>query len=176
MLIEEPNIRAVEADDAARMAEIYNYYVENTIITFESEPVTPAEFLRRIGAHPEQLPWYVIEDSGIVIGYCYAAPWKQRSAYAHSVETSIYLDKGACGKGLGKRAYSFLIANLEHVHAIMGGIALPNDTSIALHEALGFQKVAHFKEVGRKFERWIDVGYWQLLPGGQVDAEPDFIR
>ncbi|WP_422346156.1 GNAT family N-acetyltransferase [Parasphingorhabdus sp.] len=57
-----------------------------------------------------------------------------------------------------------------------GGIALPNDTSIALHETLGFQKVAHFKEVGRKFERWIDVGYWQLLPGDQVNAEPGFIR
>ncbi len=130
-MIEEPNIRAVEADDAARMAEIYNYYVENTIITFESEPVTPAEFLRRIGAHPEHLPWYVIEDSGVVMGYCYAAPWKQRSAYANSVETSIYLDKGACGKGLGKRAYSFLIANLEHVHAIMGG-GLPCQTTPAL--------------------------------------------
>lgn len=164
---EELNIRAVQADDSTRVAEIYNYYVENTIVTFESKSVTPDEFLKRIRAHPEYLPWYVVEDKGIVVGYCYAAPWKQRSAYENSIETSIYLDKQACGKGLGKRAYSFLLANVDNFHAIMGGIALPNDSSVALHETLGFQKVAHFKEVGHKFDRWIDVGYWQLLPNGK---------
>lgn len=160
---EDLNIRAVQAQDSVRIAKIYNYYIENTIVTFESEPLDPDEILKRICAHPEHLPWYVVEDKGVVVGYCYAAPWNQRCAYANSLETSIYLDEQACGKGLGKRAYSYLLATLDNFHAIIAGIALPNDPSVALHEALGFQKVAHFRQVGHKFDRWIDVGYWQLL-------------
>lgn len=169
-MIEDLNIRAVQTSDSKRMAEIYNHYVMNTIVTFESDPVDPNEFLKRLRAHPKHLPWYVFEDKGIVVGYCYAAPWKQRSAYANSLETSIYLDEQACGRGLGKRAYSYLLTTVDHFHAIMGGIALPNESSVALHEALGFQKVAHFREVGRKFDRWIDVGYWQFLPNGKAAA------
>lgn len=165
---EEPNIRAVQDNDSARIAEIYNHYVKNTIVTFETEPLGADEILKRMRNLPEYLPWYVIEDKGNVVGYCYAAPWNQRSAYRNSVETTIYLDAQACGRGLGKRAYSHLLSGLNHAHAIMGGIALPNDTSVALHETLGFQKVAHFKEVGHKFDRWIDVGYWQLLPNSEA--------
>ena len=99
-------------------------------------------------------------------GYAYAAPWRARAAYRHSVETSIYLAPGAGGRGLGARLYRALFAALpSHVHAAIGGVSLPNPASVALHERLGFRKVAHFREVGRKFGRWIDVGYWQrLLP------------
>jgi L-amino acid N-acyltransferase YncA len=158
-------IRNAKAEDAARLAEIYNHYIRNTIITFEVDELTADDFADRLKAHPENLPWLVIEEDGNVVGYCYAGPWKQRSAYAHSVEASIYLDEKACGKGLGKRAYSHLLSKISDYHAIVGGIALPNAASVALHEALGFQKVAHFSEIGRKFDRWIDVGYWQLLPG-----------
>lgn len=158
-------IRNVKVEDAARLAEIYNHYIRNTVITFEVDELTANDFAARLEGHPKNLPWLVIEADGDVIGYCYAAPWKQRSAYAHSVETSIYLDEKACGNGVGKRAYSHLLSEVSGYHAIVGGIALPNAASVALHEGLGFQKVAHFPEIGRKFERWIDVGYWQLLPG-----------
>lgn len=162
---EELVIRDAEIADAARLAEVYNHYIRNTIITFEADELSAAEFAQRLKAHPANLPWLVIEERGRVVGYCYAGPWKQRSAYANSVETSIYLDQAVCSRGIGKRAYSSLLSKIGDYHAIMGGIALPNDASVALHEALGFRKVAHFREIGNKFERWIDVGYWQLLPG-----------
>ena len=157
-------IRDVKAKDSGRLTEIYNHYIRNTIVTFETDELTADDFAERLKIHPKSLPWLVIEEDGNIVGYCYAGPWKQRSAYARSVETSIYLDEKVCGKGLGKRAYSHLLAKIDDYHAILGGIALPNAASIALHEALGFRKSAHFHEIGRKFDRWIDVGYWQLLP------------
>lgn len=158
-------LRDVIKADAERLAQIYNYYIENTIVTFETELVSSFDFEDRLAEHPDNLPWLVIEEQGRVIGYCYAAPWKQRNAYAHSVETSIYLDVAACGKGFGKLAYSHLLSLIDNYHAVIGGIALPNDASVALHESLGYRKVANFAEIGHKFGRWIDVGYWQLLPG-----------
>ena len=112
------------------------------------------------------LPYLVIEDTqSAVIGYAYASKWKGRCAYRFSVETSIYLAESAAGKGFGAQLYPALIDRLRatDVHLVIAGIALPNEASIGLHEKLGFEKVAHFKEVGFKFEKWVDVGYWQLI-------------
>jgi len=91
--------------------------------------------------------------------------WKDRSAYRYSVESTVYVDPAALGVGYGSQLYESLLANLrqQKFHVVMGGIALPNQASIRFHEKFGFQKIAHFKEVGYKFGQWIDVGYWQLI-------------
>ena len=112
-----------------------------------------------------ELPWFVWEENGRVLGYAYAGKWKSRCAYRYSVESSIYLAKEATGRGLGTKLYVALIDALraKGIHSIIGGIALPNPASVGVSEKLGFQKIGQFKEVGWKFEQWIDVGYWELI-------------
>ena len=99
------------------------------------------------------------------MGYAYATAWRVRRGYRYSTEVTVYVDPGAGGRGIGSLLYTDLIAALQErgIHAAMGGIALPNDASVALHEKFGFKKVAHFEQVGVKFDRWIDVGYWQRI-------------
>jgi phosphinothricin acetyltransferase len=99
-----------------------------------------------------------------VVGYAYATKWRVRPAYRHSVESTIYLDQAFAGRGLGRVLYETLLDELRRreLHRVIAGIALPNEASVGLHEAIGFRKAAHFSEVGRKFGRWIDVGYWEL--------------
>ena len=120
---------------------------------------------QRIHETISSLPWIVIEDEGQVVGYAYASRWKSRCAYRYSVETTVYLSNAATGKGFGSLLYEHLIAELRQrsIHSLIGGIALPNAASVSLHEKFGFEKVAHFKEVGWKFNQWIDVGYWELI-------------
>lgn len=162
------NIRPAEQRDAAAIATIYNHYVATTCITFETDPVSDKEMGERIDeTHASKLPWLIAEENGAVLGYAYASKWKGRCAYRFSAESTVYLDSASKGKGFGKALYAALIDALRGrgLHAVIGGIALPNDASIALHERLGFEKVAQFKQVGFKQDRWIDVGYWQLLLG-----------
>jgi L-amino acid N-acyltransferase YncA len=157
-------IRDANAADADRIAEIYNHYVLHTIVTFEEEPVAAAEMAARIEeVRAASLPWIVAEEEGRVVGFAYASKWKGRCAYRFSTEVTVYLDHEAGGRGLGSALYDRLFPMLAErgVHAAMGGIALPNPASIALHEKFGMEKVAHFKEVGFKFGGWIDVAYWQ---------------
>lgn len=157
---------AADADHAA-MARIYNHYVEHTVITFEETPVSDAVMGDRVvDVARAALPWLVAEADGRVVGYACATPWKTRSAYRFSTETTVYLDPSQIHRGIGSALYRELIATLRRrsdIHAVMGGIALPNAASIALHEKVGMTKVAHFREVGYKFGRWVDVGYWQLI-------------
>lgn len=156
-------IRAVQSADAGRICEIYNHYVAKTIVTFEEQPVAAGEMRTRIAAVAGKLPWLVLERDGRVAGYACAAPWKARTGYRFSVESSIYLAPEHVGRGLGRELYGALLQALPPlgVHCVIGGAALPNRGSVALHEGLGFSKVAHFHQVGRKFGRWIDVAYWQ---------------
>jgi L-amino acid N-acyltransferase YncA len=111
------------------------------------------------------LPWIVYCDAGAVVGYAYASQWTSRSAYRHSVESTVYVEKERVGRGVGSALYGELLSRLRQtsVHAIVGGIALPNEASIRLHERLGFRNIAHFQKIGFKLGRWIDVGYWQLI-------------
>jgi len=159
-------IRTATEADAESIVGIYNHYVLNTTITFEEEPVSAREMASRIGeVTSNALPWFVLEEDGTVIGYAYASKWKGRCAYRFSAETTIYLALGFGGRGLGTQLYEALLAELKknEFHAAIGGIALPNPSSIALHEKLGMVKVAHFKEVGFKLGQWLDVGYWERL-------------
>jgi L-amino acid N-acyltransferase YncA len=158
-------IRQAIAADARDIAEIYNHYIRETVITFEEEPVSHADIADRIAEVAlASLPWLVAEQNGTVEGYAYATKWKSRSAYRFSVETTVYLDPGSTSKGIGTQLYVMLLKHLKglRLHAAIGGIALPNAASVALHEKLGFHKVAQFPEVGFKFGKWIDVGYWQM--------------
>ena len=159
-------IRAARASDAAAVAAIYNHYVAETAVTFEEEPVSAAEMARRIeGVLSASLPWLVAEESADIVGYAYATHWRARRAYRYSVEVTAYVARQHAGRGIGSRLYRQLFPALQArgVHAVMGGIALPNDASVALHEKFGLRKVAHFEQVGFKFSRWIDVGYWQRI-------------
>jgi phosphinothricin acetyltransferase len=159
-------LRTATTADAAAIAGIYNHYVLHTIITFEEEAVSAEEMAKRITEVLSLgLPWFVWEEGGRVLGYAYASRWKSRCAYRYSAESSIYLDKEATGRGLGTRLYVALIEALRarKIHSVIGGIALPNPASVGISEKLGFEKIGHFKEVGWKFEKWIDVGYWELI-------------
>jgi phosphinothricin acetyltransferase len=157
-------IRAATPDDASVIAAIYNHYIATTTISFEERAVTADEMAQRIRDVTAALPWLVYEQQGRISGYAYATKWRVRSAYRFSAETSVYVEQGQGGQGIGSALYRELLAELRRreIHMAIGGIAQPNPASVALHESLGFVKVAHFKEVGRKFDRWIDVGYWEL--------------
>ena len=139
--------------------------MRETVITFEEIPVLEAEMAKRIADITSRLPWLVWETDGVIIGYAYASPWKARAAYRHAVESSIYLSPQATGRGLGSRLYTALIADLRQrgLHCVIGGAALPNPASVSLHEKLGFEKVAQFRQVGFKFGQWVDVAYWELM-------------
>ena len=158
-------IRKITADDALQICDIYNYYVLNTIVTFEESAVGLAEMKKRIAETQRKLPWFVYEENGHILGYAYASEWKSRCAYKNSLETTVYLRHGECRKGIGSRLYQKLIDTLQSMnyHALIGGISLPNEASIALHEKMGFEKIGQFREVGNKFNEWIDVGYWELI-------------
>ena len=159
-------VRPAIAADAAQIAGIYNYYVEHTVITFEEQQVSTDDMSVRIAdVQRAGLPWLVAELAGRVVGYAHATRWKPRSAYRHSVETTIYLRHGAEGRGMGKALYAALLPLLRErdVHAVIGGAALPNPASEALHEGLGFERSATFREVGFKHGRWVDVAYWELI-------------
>jgi len=150
--------------DAGPVCAIYNHYVEQTAVTFEEAPIAAEEMARRIAEVTSRFPWVVWERNHTVVGYAYATSWKSRSAYRHSVETTIYLSPDAKGQGIGTLLYHSLVDRLRSldVHCAVGGIALPNPASVALHEKLGFVNIGRFREIGLKFGRWIDVGYWEL--------------
>ena len=159
-------IRPAAAADAESIAGIYNHYVSNSIITFEELPVSSAEMAVRIAAVAStMLPWLICEHEGVVVGYSYASPWKTRGAYRFTVETAIYVAPSCGRRGFGTVLYRALLEQLRQrgMHVALGGIALPNPESVALHERVGFQRTAQLSEVGFKFGQWIDVGYWQLL-------------
>lgn len=158
------NIRKVIINDSIQIASIYNYYIKNTVITFEEEPVNEIGIASRIESISSKFPFLIIEENNKILGYAYATGWRVRSAYKFSAEVTIYMHHKASGKGLGSKLFSVFIDEMKktEVHVLVGGIALPNEASIALHENFGFKKVAHFEDIGFKFGKRIDVGYWEL--------------
>ncbi|MCO4799622.1 MAG: N-acetyltransferase [Colwelliaceae bacterium] len=158
-------LKNVELKDAQQIADIYNYYIENTVITFEEKLVTIYDIESRIRKIKQAGHfWLVAEKDEKIVGYAYSAPWRDRSAYRFTSEVSVYLSHTTQGKGLGTLLYQTLFDQLKStkINTLIGGITLPNDGSIALHEKFGMKKVAHFQKVGLKFNQWLDVGYWQV--------------
>lgn len=159
------DIRPATSADAARIVAIYNRYVADTTISFEEQPVPEAEMAERIRDVADAgLPWLVAVHEDEPVGYAYATKWRARPAYRYAVESTVYLADGASGRGWGALLVGRLLDRLRAagLRTVIAGIAQPNARSVALHERLGFRKVAHFADVGYKFGRWIDVGYWQL--------------
>ena len=159
------NIRQAQFTDAEQIAEIYNYYILNTHHTFETEPLCADEMRQRIAETSQDYPFLIAEYEGVIQGYVYATQFKLRQAYKHSVEISIYVRNQAKQKGIGSELYQRLLEELSEtdVHALMAGISLPNEASVRFHEKIGYEKVAHFREVGYKLGRWVDVGFWEML-------------
>ena len=157
-------IREATPEDAVQLIAIYNPFIRNSIATFEEIEITAEEMADRIVSIENiGAPFLIAEKDETISGYAYASLWKARSAYRHTIEVSVYVDSHFHGRGLGRALYTQLFSILHKMdyHAVMGVITLPNDASVHLHESFGLQKVAHFAEVGRKFNQWIDVGYWQ---------------
>ncbi len=165
---EEVQFRNARIEDAPAITEIYNYYIRETIISFEEEPISPEEMASRMSEVLDLgFPWIVAEKNGTVLGYCYGSKWKGRCAYRYTAELTVYLHPEAIGMGLGTKLYQMLFEALRElsIHVIIGGISLPNPASVALHEKMGMTKASHYREVGYKFDQWIDVGYWQKILG-----------
>ncbi|MCT6699274.1 GNAT family N-acetyltransferase [Rheinheimera sp. 4Y26] len=176
-VVTQIRLRPAAESDAAAIALIYNHYIEHSTVTFEQSCLTDNEMLQRMQAIlSSELPFLVLEKQGLVLGYAYASPWRARIGYRFSVESSVYLSPGSAGLGYGSLLMQQLLQQLTQAgyHAVIAGIALPNDASVALHEKFGMTKVAHFYQVGTKFGQWLDVGYWQLLlPNPKQDFGQD---
>jgi len=166
MANEHLNIRKATLNDARAICAIYNYYIENTAVTFETEPISEIEMQKRL----EEVintgySFFVGEINNRIIGYYYTHRWNNRCAYATTIEESIYLDKNETGKGYGTQLFDHLLNHIDKskTHTLIGGICIPNESSVRLHEKFGLKQISCMKEVGRKFGQWRDVGYWQLI-------------
>lgn len=158
-------VRAVQTNDIPTILEIYNHYIATSTVTFEETLLTLDEVETRIAGIQQKYPYLVYEENGEVIGYAYASVFRTRIAYRFSVETSVYVHKDHYKKGVAKQLYKELLIQLKDqgITSAMGGITLPNEASVLLHEKMGFKKVGHFEKVGYKFDQWLDVGFWQIM-------------
>jgi L-amino acid N-acyltransferase YncA len=160
-------IRHATPDDAPAVAAIYNHAIAYTIASFWTEPRPDSEIADEIAASDESTyPWLVAEDADTdkVIGSAWSKRWNPRTAYDITCEVTIYIAPDAQGQGVGKALYTDLFARLKMIgyRHIIGGISLPNEASVRLHESMGMKQVAMFEGIGEKFGDAIDVGYWQV--------------
>ncbi|MGQ1908520.1 GNAT family N-acetyltransferase [Marinifilum sp. RC60d5] len=158
-------IRPVKPSDAKEICDIYNYYITDTCVTFEEEELSVKQMEKRINDICLKYLWLVYLHQGNIIGYAYAGEWKSRYSYRFAVETTVYLHPDFGGVGIGALLYKKLLDDLKTTdyHAAIGCITIPNKASVALHEKFGFRKIGEFREVGFKFDKWLDIGYWELL-------------
>ena len=158
-------IRPVTLADAPAIADIYSYYILHSIATFETEPIGAAEMTERIVTAVPDYPYLVLEQDGAVIGYSCVSPWKPRAAFYRSGEASIYLHHDHTRQGHGTRLFSALLERAADydLHCLISGISLPNPGSEALHRQVGFTHAGLMREIGHKFDRYIDIAYYQYL-------------
>lgn len=160
-------IRSATTADAAAICDIYNHYIHNTSISFEYESVSIETMQQRIETTISEYAWLVYEEQNEILGYAYANLWKARKAYQHVLEVTVYTSHTNTVKGVGTKVYQALFDELEQypedkkVKALMAVVALPNDASVGIHKKMGFYEAGYFKQVGRKFDQWIDVAYYQ---------------
>ncbi|HTK35120.1 MAG TPA: arsinothricin resistance N-acetyltransferase ArsN1 family B [Caulobacteraceae bacterium] len=157
------NIRPAEVADAAAVQAIYAPMVERTTISFEEVAPSITEMGERIAVALQTHGYYVAERDGRVVGYAYGSQHRARAAYRRSADVAIYVAEEARGIGVGRALYQVLLPRLSDLgfHRAYAGIALPNPASIALHESVGFAPAGIYREVGFKFDRWLDVGWWE---------------
>lgn len=158
-------IRPVSLADAPRIAEIYNRFVLETTVSFEEEPLTVSQMEERIRAFSTNGSYSVYEVDGRVEGFCYAHPWKERPSYRHTLEVTIYLTEACQGKGVGTELMHRLIDHCRTIpaKALIACITAENEASVKFHAKMGFEKVSHFRAVGFKQGRWLDVVDMELL-------------
>ncbi|MCC7520290.1 MAG: N-acetyltransferase [Flavobacteriaceae bacterium] len=156
-------IRTVQPDDVVEIAAIYNTYIVDSIITFETEKVTATDILQRIQKVTQLYDWLVLIENGMLVGYAYYTSFRERKAYEHTVESTIYLKSGSSGKGMGSDLYTALLERIKNkgFREVMGVIALPNPESTRFHEKLGFKNMGVLKNVGFKFDTYLDVAFYQ---------------
>jgi len=158
-------VRDATPDDAAACAAIYAPYVTDTAISFEAEPPDADEMARRIATAQERHAWLVLEADGRVRAYAYGATFRTREAYRYSAEVSVYVERGYERAGAGRKLYEALLQRLTDLgfRTAIAGMTLPNDASVGLHAALGFEPVGTYRDIGHKFGAWHDVAWMQLL-------------
>ncbi len=158
-------IRNVTTEDAAKIVEIYDYYVKNTSISFELTTPSVNQMKNRINEYTKKYPWLVYELDGNIIGYAYASKFREREAYKNTVVLSVYFSMDFCGKGYGKEIMGVLIKLLKEMgfYTAIAGITYPNEKSEGLFRSLGFDYVGVYKNVGYKNNAWHSVMEF-LLP------------
>ena len=157
-------IRYVRKEDAEQLVNIYNYYIENTTITFETEKIDTAEMENRIKKKVLDNPWIVYEEGNKILGYAYVGEFNSKEAYNKTREVTIYVEKDEVGKNIGTKLMRALIEKCKEYefHLLISIITVPNMKSEVLHERFNFEKVGVIKEAGFKMDKWLDVSYWQL--------------
>ena len=152
-------IREAVPDDAADLLAVYAYFVRETAITFEYDVPATAEFRERIRRTLERYPYLAAVYEGRIAGYAYASPFKSRAAYGWSAETSIYVDQGLRGRGIGGQLYLALenLLKQQNILNVNACITYPNPESIAFHQAFGYHMAAHFIKCGYKLGKWYDM-------------------
>ncbi len=168
------HIRSAAPADAGRLAEIYRYYVEDTAISFEYEAPDEDEFRRRIERTLTSYPYLVLAEDGVILGYAYAGPFKARAAYARSAELSIYLDRSARGRGLGRKLYEAMETEMKdrgflNLYACIADPIVEDEYltrgSQRFHGRMGFVKAGSFHRCACKFGRWYDMIWMEKLIG-----------
>lgn len=154
-------IRRARPEDADFIANTYRPFVEDHWTSFETEPPSPATIAQRLLKAGDQHPWLIAEDT-VPLAYAYASPHRTRAAYQTSVDTAIYCAENARGKGVGKSLYRTLLEILTAQNYVMafGGIAMPNEASVGLHRAVGFDLIGTYPDVGYKHGAWRDTTWW----------------
>ena len=167
-------VRDATVDDAPACARIYEPYVRDTVVSFELEPPTAAEVAARIAAALARHAWLVLEDDGRVVGYAYGSAFNARAAYDWTTSVSVYTEPGRRRTGAGRALYTALLDRLaaRGYRTALAGIALPNDASVGLHTAMGFELVGTYRRVGWKLGRWHDVARYQRPLGDPTDDPP----
>jgi len=157
-------IRLIREADVTAVWNIYNYYVENTIISFEYEKPGLEEYAQRISINTEKYPWLVCLCDNKVIGFAYGTTHRYRTAYQWSPESTIYLHPDFHTKGIGRILYEtlFSLLKVQGYYNVFAGVALPNEKSVSFHQALGFEDIGVFKKVGYKHGNWHDTHWFQL--------------
>ncbi len=158
-------IRGFRPSDVEPLRQIYNYYVRTSTVTFETEELSSSQMSERLtGPVGLGYPCVVAVDAGRVVGYCALHPWRPR--FDHTAEATLYLAPDYCGAGLGRQLTEIIIrqgGETKRLHAIIACINADNKASIKLVEKLGFEKVAHYRQVGRKFGTWLDDVEYELI-------------
>jgi L-amino acid N-acyltransferase YncA len=171
-------LRAATPDDAQALLGIYGPYVVTNAVSFETTPPTAKEMRKRVTSTIAAFPWIVACDgeSGLVLGYAYAKPWRSGTAYRFTAETACYVAGELEGQGVRRQLYAALIATLiaQNYTQAISTLTMPQDKAIQLHEAMGFKRAGFYREVCHKNGQWIDVGIWQreLAEPGAVPDEP----